>query len=125
MVAARLFLERAPDDRRCLIEVEWLDEVIERTSFERPHCGFQVAERRDHDDRHPAEPFAERPHCGQAVHSRQPDVEHDDVQIVVASDLQTFLGRGGDLDLVAQVAERFAKGPADACLVIHDQDAAH
>ena len=55
----------------------------------------------------------------------QADVEHDGVERAAGGDLQALLDRGGDLDVVPLVAERLAERPADARLVVDDQDAAH
>ena len=55
----------------------------------------------------------------------QADVEHDRVERAAVGDLQALLGRGGDLDVVPLVGEGLAERPADARLVVDDQDAAH
>ena len=118
-------LEGPRDDGRRLVEVERLDQVVEGAPLHRPHGGLQVAEGRDDDDRRGADALAERAHRGQAVHARQADVEHDGVERARAGDLQALLDRGGDLHVVPLVGERLAERPADARLVVDDQDAAH
>ena len=59
------------------------------------------------------------------VHAGQADVEHDRVERARIGDPQALLGGRGDLDVVPLVGEGLAECPADARLVVDDQDAAH
>ena len=72
-----------------------------------------------------ADAVAERAHGGEPVHAGQADVEHDRVEAGRVGDPQALLGRRGDLDVVPLVGEELAERPADARLVVDDQDAAH
>ena len=118
-------LECTVDDRRGLIEVEGLHQVIESPSFHGPDGGLEITERGHDDDRRRADDFPELAQCRQAVHPRQAHVEHDGIEDATPGDPQSLLGRGGELDLVAELAQEVAECPADTRLVINDQDATH
>ena len=66
-------------DRGGLIEVEGLDQVIERSSLHGPDGGLEVAERGDDDDRRRADQLAKLPDGREAVDPRQANVEHDGI----------------------------------------------
>ena len=55
----------------------------------------------------------------------QPDVEHHGIERARGGSPQAFLRRRSDFHVMPQVGEGLAKRPADARLVIDDQDAAH
>jgi len=57
-----------------------------------------------------------------AVHSREPDVEKNDVKTTVRSALQGSLGRLGGFRDVAFVGEDGRQGFADTSFVVNDQN---
>ena len=67
------------DDQHGLFERERLLDEVERAHLDRAHRRFDVAVARDHHDRRVDPPLAQPRQRREAVHPRQPDVEHDDV----------------------------------------------
>ena len=67
-------------------------------------------------------PLAHARQRGEAVHARQPDVEHDDVVGLPAEPLETGLAAVDGVHLVALVAQHAAKRAAHAGFVVNDQD---
>ena len=70
-------------------------------------------------------PLAHPRQRGQAVHPRQPDVEHDDVVGLARQPLEARLAAVDGVDVVAFVAQHAAQRAADAGLVVNDQDGGH
>ncbi len=123
---ARLpFLERSLEHGPGLIQIKRLDQVLKSAPLHGPHHGLEIAKSRDHDDRRVAEPIAKSPQGGEPVHAGQSDVEHDGIERGDGGDFESLFGRRGDIHRVSEVGEKLAKGPADARLVVDDQDAAH
>jgi hypothetical protein len=53
-------------------------------------------------------------HRGQFIGAREPDIEHDHVELAGPGDPQPVLGGGGHFDVVPVIAERLAESPVNA-----------
>ena len=86
------------------------------------HRGLHRAVAADHDHRQVGEALADDAQPLQAVHTGQPDVEQDQVHILLVEQLQPLLGRTGGQRGEALVAENAREGLADGGFVVDDED---
>src|SRR5271157_5076716 len=94
-LSAAASVQGAGDHGRGLVEVKRLDQVVKGAAFHRPDRSVQIAKRRDHDD-------GRRPgEPAKLAQGREP------------------------VDPRQANAQNLPQRPADACLVIYDQDTAH
>jgi hypothetical protein len=70
-------------------------------------------------------PAAQLPQQGETIHARHPDVGEDHVECAAIHDRQRFHGVGGDLHLVAELADTGSQVGPDAGVVVNDEDSRH
>ena len=84
--------------------------------------GLDVAVARNQDDLRIDLPFAQPRERRQAVHSRQPDIQDDQIDRSARDALETRLAARHRLDAVAFIAQHTAQRAAHARFVVDDED---
>ena len=113
------------DDDLQLLDVERLDDVVERPGLEGLDGLGDAAVGRDQDDREVGPVF---PGVAEDVHAVGPghlDVGHDQVDLFLLQDLEAPGGREGGLDRVAFLLEDDREQVEEALFVVDDQDRFH
>ncbi len=114
-----------PDRPLGRLQVERLNQVLERALADGLDGRVQIAVGGDDDDRRIAATLAQLLHRRQAVQAGQADVEHHGIGRLLGGQFQRLLGGRGRDHFVAQAFPQAAQGPADARFVIHDQQSRH
>ena len=110
------------DDEDGLLEGERLFHEIVRAQFDRAHRRFDVAVTRNHHHGSVDAALAQPGEGDQTIHSRQPDIEHDDVVRRASHPVQAGLARLHRLDLVPFVSQHSAERAAHASFVVDDEN---
>ena len=97
--------QRVADDEHRLLQRQRLLDEIERAHLDPADRRLDVAVPRDHDDLRFDLPLAHARERGEPIHSRQPDVEDDDVVGLAAEALEARFPAVDRIDLVAFIAE--------------------
>ena len=111
----------ADDQDRLLERQRLLDEVV-GAELDGAHRGLDVAVAGDHHDRGIHAPLAQALQRRQAVHARQPDVEHDDVVGRARHPVEAGFAAVDRVDRIALVAQHAAQRAAHAGFVVDDED---
>ena len=115
--------QRVADDEHRLLERQRLLDEVEGAHLDRADRRLDVAVAGDDHDLRIDLPLAQPRERRQAVHARQPDVEHDDVDGRRASTRSRHASPLVDgFDVVALVAQHAAERGPHAGLVVDDQD---
>ena len=107
------------------LQIERLDEVIEGPAADGLDGRFQFAVGRDQDHRDRPEIRVQPFHRGQPIHAGQTHVEHDRIRGLPGGQGEGFLGRCGRGDAMPHLLAQPSQPPADALLVVHDQQVCH
>ena len=101
---------------------ERLGDVVVGAELEAEHLVDLLGPRGEHDDRD----RAARPDLAahlEAVHPREHQVEHDQVEVVLAQAVERLLAVEGGHHVVALLAQRIGEQRLDRLLVVHEKDA--
>ena len=121
--ARRTAAQQGPDPGQQLLALEGLDEVVVGAAVEAGHPVLGLGAGGQHQDRDVAV-AAQAAADLDAVHPRQPEVEHDQVRNEAGGDVERLDSVGRGAYFVALVAERAAQDVGDVDVVLDDQDAA-
>ena len=114
--------QRVADDEDGLLERQRLLDEVERAHLDRADRRLDVAVAGDEDDLRVDLPLAQPRQRREAVHARQPDVEHDQIDRPARDALEALFAARDGLDGVALVAQHAAQRRPHAGLVVDDQD---
>ncbi len=117
--------QRVAHDEHRLLERQRLLDEVEGAHLDRPDRRLDVAMARDHHDLRVHFALAQALQRDEAIDTRQPDVEHDDVIRRAGRPIEALFPARGRLDVEPLVAEHAAQRRTDARLVIDNQNGCH
>ena len=125
LLAVRLqaVAQRGANAGRQFLHAERLGDIIIGAQIERRHLAGLVVAAGKNDDGHGRAAIAQGAHDRQPIHSRQPQIEHDQVHRIAFKEIQRRLAAIGLLDAIGLRRQGGAQETPDRRFVVHDQDA--